>query len=287
MAVLSDQCDTSCRALCSSFLLVGRFEFPSNGSRIIISGLIGGLLCTEYGIVGLIIGCACTSIFLGVLTGVINKIARIPSLVVTIGLTMIFEVLGHEIIGTMNYVRIEAKDSILAEPPYIIIVFIITAVLFYIINKKTRFSYQTRAVGSNEVVANNMGINSARIKYITFIVGAIFLTIASILQISLSSVIAPQINLASTTYIFKPLMGVMVGLAIEPFCDLAIGILIGEFSINIIFIGLISAGLPDTFQNIMLGLFLILVMVFSENKAAISQYIKNQKSKRKSEKVLS
>ena len=262
-------------AVCFSFLC-GIFDF-SIGSRIIISGLVGGMLCTQYGIWGLILGAMATSIVLGLFTGAVNKLVKIPSLVVTIGLAMIFEMIGQKIIGTMNYIRIEPQDSILANPPYIIIVLIVSALLFQLIMSKTMFSYHARAVGGDEIIAKNMGINVANTKFLSFVIGAVFLGIVSILQISLSGVIAPQLNLASATFLFKPLMGVMVGLALEPLCDLVIGIFIGELSINIIFVGLIASGLPDTFQNVLLGVFLLLVMLFSANKDTFSKWLRKQK----------
>ena len=37
----------------------------------------------------------------------------------------------------------------------------------------------------------------------------------------------------------------------------------------IIFIGLIAVGLPDTFQNVVLGFFLLVVMILFENSGRI------------------
>jgi ribose transport system permease protein len=262
-------------AVCFSFIC-GIFDF-SIGSRIIISALVGSVCCTQFGIWGLVIGATVASLLLGIVTGAVNRIAKIPSLIVTLGLTMVFEVIGNKIVGTSGFITIPTEDSILAQPPYIIIVLVVSAILFYFIMKKTKFSFHAMAVGNDEIIARNMGINVPHIKYLSFVVGAVFLAIASILQLSLSSVIAPAYNLASATTLFKPLMGVIVGLALQPLCSLFIGIFIGEFSINLIFIGLIASGLPDTLQNVTLGVFLLLIMLFSENKDTFIKLFKNKK----------
>jgi ribose transport system permease protein len=81
--------------------------------------------------------------------------------------------------------------------------------------------------------------------------------------------------------LFKPLMGVLVGLALQPVCNLAVGIFIGGFTVNTIFVGLIASGLPDTFQDVALGIFLLIVMLFSENKDTIAK-----RFRRKSEIVI-
>jgi len=254
----------------------GIFDFTI-GSRMIIAGLVGGILSTQYGITGLIVGCTVSSIIIGALTGILNWLIKIPSLVLTMGLTMVFEVIGQKMSGQFSFVMISPENSFLGSEPYNIIILFVIAIIFYFILNRTRFSYHTRAVGSNEIVAKNTGIKVQAVKLLTFVIGAVFLGIAALLQISSSGSMGSQVNLASAMILFKPLMGVLVALALQSFCNLTAGIFIGQFSINIIFIGLIASGLPYAFQDVMLGIFLILVMLFSENKNEIKMYFTHKK----------
>jgi ribose transport system permease protein len=230
----------------------------------------------QYGLWGLILGCIISSIIIGIFTGLVNWAARIPSLVVTLGLTMIFEIIALQISGKTSLVSLSRELSILGRPPYIIITLAISFILFYLAFYHTRFSYHARAIGSDEMIAQNMGIKIQWIKFLTFVVGGAFLGIASILQISVSGSISAQVDLGSAMLLFKPLMGVMVAIALQSICNLAVGIIIGEFSINMIFVGLIASGLPDTFQNVTLGLFLLIVMFLSVNKGGITKCFKRK-----------
>ena len=43
-------------------------------------------------------------------------------------------------------------------------------------------------------------------------------------------------------------MGIIIAVVLQPVCNMTIGIFISQFTLNTIFIGLIAAGFPDTFQ---------------------------------------
>ncbi len=262
--------------ICFSFLC-GIMDF-SVGSRMVVSGLVGGILSMQLGFWGLILGTIAACLLSGCIMGIFEKFVKVPSLVITIAIALIFEVIGQELTGSMIYVRIDEGSSFLANSPYNIFVLIISAALFYILLNRTKFSYHARAVGSDEAIAQRMGVNVKRTKIAGHIIGSLFLAIATILQISLSSVMSPEINLASASLLFKPLMGVMVGMALERLCNLLVGILIGQFSLNIIFVGLVASGLPSTMQNVTLGLFLLLVLIFSQYKDKLTAIFKKDKT---------
>ena len=235
------------------------------GSALIISGAVGGLCAAKYGMAGLILGAFGAGILTSVVTGALNQILKIPSLVLTMGLTMIYEIIGKQLAGQFGFVQIENKYAVLGSTPYIIIVFLASALLFYFIFNHTKFSFHMRAVGSNELVAKNAGIKTGLVKFKSFVYGGIFLSVAAILTLSQSGSVGAQTGLGSVTIVFKPLISILLALVLQRICNLTLGIFISQFSLNIIFIGLIAAGMPDTFQNVVLGLFLLIVMIFFQN----------------------
>lgn len=244
--------------------MCGIFDFTV-GSRLIISGLVGGILSTKFGMSGLILGCLATSYLIAAVTGLLNWVCQIPSLVLTMALTMIYEIVGKNIAGKFSFVSIDNKYAILGASPYIIYVLIVSALLFYFLFNNTKYSYHMRAVGSNETVAKNAGIPTQLVKHRSFTIGSVFIAIAAILTISQSGSMGAQTSLGSATLLFKPLMGVLIAIVLQPVCNMAFGILISQLTLNTIFIGLIAAGFPDTFQNVALGFFLLVVMIISNN----------------------
>ena len=74
---------------------------------------------------------------------------------------------------------------------------------------------------------------------------------------------------------------ILLALVLQRICNLTIGIFIAQFTLNIIFIGLIAVGLPDTFQNVVLGLFLLIVMILFENAGRIEEIREKRKVRQK------
>lgn len=248
--------------------ICGLFDFTV-GSRIIISGLVGGILSAQFGMAGLVLGCIGTAVLLALLTGLLNWGLRLPSLVLTMGLTMIYEIIGKNISGRFSFVSIDYDYAFLGAAPYIVVVLAVTAAVFYFLYNNTRFSYHMQAVGGGEVIAKNAGIKTSVVKLLSFVIGSIFIGVAALLTISQSGSMGAQVNLGSATLLFKPLMGVMIAVVMQPICNMTFGIFISQFMLNTIFIGLIAIGVPDTFQNVVLGVFLLIIMIFTGNVQAL------------------
>lgn len=260
--------------------ICGVFDFTI-GSRLVISGVIGGFLAAQYGFAGMILGAIISAIVVGVITGVLNWWLKIPSLVLTMGLAMVFEIVGSKLAGHYGFVQIDNKYAIFGSSPNIVIIFLLSAVLFYFIFNHTVFSFHMRAVGSNEVVAKNSGIKTDLVKCKSFVYGSVFIGIAAILTLSQSGSVGAQTSLGSVTIMFKPLISVLLALVLQRICDLTVGIFIAQFTLNIIFIGLIAVGLPDTFQNVVLGFFLLVVMILFENSGRIEEFKEKRAARQK------
>ena len=229
----------------------------------------------------MILGAIISAIVVGVITGVLNWWLKIPSLVLTMGLAMVFDIVGSKLAGHYGFVQIDNKYAIFGSSPNIVIIFLLSAVLFYFIFNHTVFSFHMRAVGSNEVVAKNSGIKTDLVKCKSFVYGSVFIGIAAILTLSQSGSVGAQTSLGSVTIMFKPLISVLLALVLQRICDLTVGIFIAQFTLNIIFIGLIAVGLPDTFQNVVLGFFLLVVMILFENSGRIEEFKEKRAARQK------
>lgn len=251
----------------------------SCASAMIIAAMIGGSLGTTMGIPGLIIGCIAVGVVLGVINGTVYKLLKIPCLIVSLGLLLIYEILAQKI-GLGVSKTIPADVGIIGKFPYSLIILGASALLFYYIYNRTCIACHIRAVGNEELLANALGVNAMNTKYMTFVLAGIFIGITAILQISYANSITTVSSLRSISMIFQPLMGVLIAFAIQEWCNLTLGVFISQFTLSMMFNALIALGVPSKMQDVVLGVMLIIVMSIALNNKRISGFFE-RKARRK------
>ena len=127
----------------------------------------------------------------------------------------------------------------------------------------TKFGTYTYAIGSNEYVAKNMGINVDRYKVYAFILSGAFFGAMAILTISYGSSIVAVTGMQSMSRNFIPTMGCFFGLAFMRYGIPLQAIILGEFIVNIIFFGFISLGAPTAIQDMISGLALLIIITLT------------------------
>ena len=229
-------------------MVMGMFDF-SIGANIMLSAIVGCVFASRFGMgyAGLIIGSVLTGTIVGLLNGIFYVKLRIPSMIVTTGLALIYE-----------------SNIILA---------LLACVAAYIFLNYTKIGTYTYAIGSNEFVAKNMGINVNKYKVLAFILSGAFLGVMAILTISYGSSMVAVTGMASMSRNFVPTMGCFFGLAFKKYGMPLQAIVIGEFVINIIFFGFIAMGAPTAIQDVITGLALLIIITLT-TKAEKGEIVK-------------
>lgn len=240
------------------------------GTRVILAATVGGVLGNLMGIPGVIIGCLIGGMIPATVMGWLHNLLRLPSLVLSLGFVMVLEIVTSAIMGHSGQVSVAPAIAILGKSPWCFIITLACVVVFYALYYHTKFSYHVRVVGNNELLARNMGISIKRTNFLCFFVGGIFVGIVGILQLCYSNSVSASIQMGSMSLVFKPMMGVMIAQELLKLYDnFALNILAGEVCISIIFNGLIALGLPATMQDVVLGVFMLLVMAVSANRGTL------------------
>lgn len=242
---------------------MGLFDF-SIGANIILSAVVGCQLATslEMGYLGLVIGCVVTGALVGLCNGYFYVKLRIPSMIVTAGLALIYESIANYIAGGIGQTLPSDMRGLGQMPGNIILAFI-TFIIAYLVLNYTKFGTYTYAIGSNEFVAKNMGINVDKFKVYAFILSGAFFGAMAILTISYGSSIVAVTGMSSMSRNFIPTMGCFFGLAFMKYGIPLQAIILGEFIVNIIFFGFISLGAPTAIQDLITGLALLIIITLT------------------------
>ena len=257
--------------------VVGIFEM-SVGAQVILSGVVGGILCRYFGIPGLFIGSIGTGLLCGVAMGLVYRFLRIPTMVISLGMMMVFEVVAQFLTKGSGYVSVEGNVSALGAPPYNFVIAAVAGVIFYFIFHKTKFGHGIRALGCNDYVAVNLGMNNNKLKFQTYVLGGMFYGIAGVLTICYAGSISAKMELGSLSMMFPPIISVLIGLQLLNFVNVfPLTILIGAYSVTVLSSGMIAVGLPAQMQDLVTGIFMLGVMIFSTNSSSVGKLAERRK----------
>ena len=244
-------------------MVMGMFDF-SIGANIVLSSILGCVLATNFGLgyVGFVVGSIVCGALVGLLNGAFYVKLRIPSMIVTTGLALIYEAVANYIAGGVEQ-TLPSDMRAFGSMPGNVILAVISFIVAYIFLNYTKVGTYTYAIGSNEFVAKNMGINVNKYKVIAFLISGALFCVEAILSISYGSSMVAVTGMASMSRNFIPTMGCFFGMAFRKYGIPIQAIIIGEFVINIIFYGFIALGAPTAIQDVITGLALLIIITLT------------------------
>lgn len=239
--------------------VMGLWDF-SIGANVVLSSVLACYFAQSLGYTGLILAPILCGTLIGLLNGIVYIKLRIPSLIVTVGLALIYESLS--VFATHGQEQIlNSANCAFGTYPANIILALLAFFFAALIIKNTKIGTYTYAIGSNEFVAKNMGVNVNKYKIVAFVLCGFFVGVMSILTISYGTSMTAASNMSSMGRNFTPLMGTFFGLAFRKYGKPITAIVIGEFIISMIFNGFVALGAPSTIQNVVTGVALLLIVM--------------------------
>ena len=95
-------------------VVMGLFDF-SIGANVVLSSIVGVVLSKSLGYAGLLLGCILCGALIGFLNGFLYIKLNIPSMIVTVGLMLIFESVAYYAAGGIKQ-TVERIGAALGEP---------------------------------------------------------------------------------------------------------------------------------------------------------------------------
>lgn len=244
-------------------LKIGIWNF-SVGANVMFAAIIGGNISLRLGL-GLlptILVITLTGTLVGLLSGSLFILLRIPSVILTIGMMVILESATAVAFGGGGVTMLNDILNLSLFPNDVIVgvvLYIIAFALMYWIS----LGYNIRAVGSNIGASklNGIGIDKTRILCLT--VTGFFCGCYAFMAIAKGGVITPRVNMDSLTLTFDALIGGFIAIALEKQVNLIMGVFIGSFSIQLIKSCIIAFNMPSVFQQAIIAIFLLIIMAMT------------------------
>lgn len=218
-----------------------------------------------------IIAAVATSCCISAITGVIVTKGRVPSFIVTLGMQYIlrslclFMMSGGGFYGKNEAFAEISNYSVGGAVPLPIIYFLIMFAIYYYISKHTILGRHIYAVGSNEKATRLSGINTDKIKILSFILLGFAVAIAAITEGSrMNSINATS---SGTSYELNSIaMAVVGGIAMEGGKGSVIGAFFGILILGIINNILTLIGVNVYLVNAIKGAIIIFAVLFQRKE---------------------
>ena len=262
-------------ALAVSYNLTsGRFDF-SVGSTLILSTILAGMVTLKFGLgpVSMLLLALVFGAILGAINGALYTLLRLPPMVVSLGVAMIFEAVGF-IISDGSGVKLIGKDHLLiwAHSPYIYFLLLISVTILYFILNHTKFGYDTNSLRTGQEIAVSVGINEKRNTILCYMIAGSCLAAAGVINMSVLGTVTPELSLGSISYIQNAFMPMFIGGLLAKYFDRNTGVVIGALTQSIIFAGIGRLGVPSSWQAVITGIIVLGFFGYSFNAYRIEEF---------------
>ncbi len=201
-------------------VVMGLFDFAV-GANIVLSSIVGVILSQKFGYAGFILGCLGCGTFIGFLIGMLYNNLNVPSMIVTVGLMLIFESVAVFVAGGVKQTLAPELRFFSGAPGNIILAGLAFLLMYFILNY-TKIGTYCNAIGSNEFTAKNMGIDVKKYKLIGFMLLHFFVGIMAILTVSYGTTMTALTGMSTMSRNFQPLMGTFFGVAFRKYKSTAL-----------------------------------------------------------------
>ncbi|MDO5422746.1 MAG: hypothetical protein Q4F41_03355 [Eubacteriales bacterium] len=281
--VLMNSCMTICVALAIWMQLKnGRFDF-SGGASMVLAAIAAGYVGKNTGSMWAAFGTALVmGLLLCMLTALVYIIGRVPIIITTIGMTLLYESLTYILFGGEGVRAFYSNPKLcaLGRVPGIFLPVGIAMAVFVIYTYFTASGRRAKILANNQSAGVNIGIDERKNTFVSYVFTGIIIGMAAIIYISQNDV-TPQSGLSTSSILFSYIVPVFMGTFIGLASNDVIGIAIAAVGMEIMNYGLNCLNLGSGgWQQIIMGVFVLCFYTFSSQSYKINAFLNGLKRKK-------
>ena len=211
--VVINSCMTVCVALAIWLQLKnGRFDF-SGGASMVLAAIGAGYVGQHTGSMW---AAFATAIALGVVlsmgTAIVYIVGRLPIIICTIGMTLLYESLTYLLFGGQGIRGFYSTPALsqMGRMPLVLLPAVLAMILFVVYTYFTASGRRGKILANNQSAGVNIGINENKNVFVSYIFSGLIIGLAAIVYISQNDV-TPQSGLATSSIMFSYIVPVFMG----------------------------------------------------------------------------
>lgn len=253
----------------------GRFDF-SIGAIALLSSVISATICIKCGFPApvMITISIVSGALLGLLSGVIYVLVKLPPIIVSLGVTLLYEGAAFAITGGygINFLTVQNLLGFKSIPNYIIVIVVGLAVMIFLFDY-TKFGYEYKALLSGQKVSVNTGIREVRNAIFCYAIAGGFMGMVGYLSATNTSNIQMSLNFGSIGVMFTAFLPMFIGGFIGRFCNEKIGYLLGAVTTALISLMYARLTVDSSIQQIVTAVILVVFLIYLNNENKIIELV--------------
>ena len=263
----------------------GRFDFSLGsmaalssvvGAEITYSALAGGKgSAVMMLVVTIAVGC-----LLGLISGAIYVALRLPPIITSLGVTLIYEGIMYTITSG-KYLMKEVQNSSMSAFAntwvYAFIIILVVLIFMVVVFEKTTFGYDYAALKSGQKVSINTGINEVKNALICYgICGALMGLVGFLNAARNTTINGGQLNFGSIAIMFTAFLPMFIGGYISRYCNEKIGFLLAAVCMSLLnsTFAVFSNQVTASMQSIINAVLLVVFLIYLNNTNVIKRLFK-------------
>lgn len=246
----------------------------SVGATVTLAGLVGASVAQGSNVFFAILAALAVGLIVGFINGFIFAYGKVPSFLVTLGMSMAVGGLGTWLVNgrpvqiTDQGLRWVSQGQLLLVVPNLVVWALLIWLLFTFVGQKTRFGRYAFAIGGAEPVSALAGVPNRRVKLLSLTIAGLCAAIAGILLASRVGAATPGMGDRLTLDAIAAV--VMGGTAITGGVGGVHRTILGVLVITILGVGLNSMGVLPYHQLIIQGLVVVAAVALTLDRAKLS-----------------
>lgn len=249
----------------------------SVGATALVAGIFGGQIAMKLnlGFFGVVAFCVLFGVLCGAINGILYKVLKIPTIIITVGMCLILECVSSLVFGgggVMVTQEMIVLNSLTPQLLFGVAAFVVTFILYNYLP----VGYHVRAIGSSTTIASSKGIDVVKTKIVALIIAGLFAGLYAAVTLGTTGVYRPAKNQLGTMNVcFDAMMCVFVGMCLERLTNLVIAVYIGSVVLKYVKLTLMLAGTESSYEQIFIAVFVLVVLCYStwkDNRQAETIY---------------
>lgn len=263
----------------------GRIDFSLGATGILASlvslNIMKGSVATTNELIQFMLLTMLIAMIIGLISGLVYIALKLPPVVTSLGLCLVYEGAAKIIAGdnnTVSFTNISSLTGKFALDP-VNIAAMLAAVLVGVslLIDYSKFGYDKSALVWNQKIAVDTGIKEIVNCIVCFLVAGLLIGLYQFLESTQLGNVGVKVDLGSSSTIFKNFLPIFIGGLLAKYSNQLIGSLSAAFATQLLLLGMDKAnviGISANIQSLITGFMVFAVLVYMVDKHAFIGWVK-------------